>query len=271
MTWRAQAARWIAAGAMLAGTGGVHAEFAAVVSPARFEFAVDAGQTQRQAVEITHTGVTPGRYRVYTADWSLSPAGELAFSEALAADSCRPWVAIERRTIAIAPGSRLRYRFEVSPPAGTEAVECRFALMIESAEDFTAAAVPMSGRIGVIVYAQVGPVRPDLRIDAALTTRIQGRTVPALRVTNVGTATGRLVGFLKARDAGHRFIELAPDAVPVLPGMTRVIGLLAVPPLDRPNDPPPRVEAWPLAVQGTLEVGGAPGMRIPIDRSFAGP
>jgi hypothetical protein len=260
--------------AMTVAVGTAHAEFAAAVSPPRFEVNVEAGQTQRSVLEIAHAGAAPGNYRIYTADWTMSPSGELTFSDALAPGSCRPWVAIERRLVTIASAAKLRYRFEVSPPAGTEPTECRFALMIESVEESAgagAANFPMSGRIGVIVYARVGGVSPELRIESPLTARIDGRDVPALRVTNVGRATGRFVGFLSGRDASGRFIDLAPDAIPVLPGMTRVIGLMPVPPLDRPNDAPPRVEAWPLAVKGTLEIGGVAGLRIPLDQSFAAP
>jgi hypothetical protein len=195
----------------------------------------------------------------------------LVFSDALQAGSCRPWVAIERRTVTIAAAAKLRYRFEVSPPAQTEPVECRFALMIESADASAgtgAANFPMSGRIAVIVYARVGAVKPELQIDETVTVQIDGRNVPALRVTNTGRATGRFVGFLNARDADGRFIDLAPDAIPVLPGMTRVIGLMPVPPLDRPNDPPPVINAWPITVKGTLEIGGELDAKRQVDATF---
>jgi hypothetical protein len=251
-----------------------HAEFAAAISPPRFELDISPGDTQRSVLEIAHAGVSPGNYRLYTADWTMNAQGELAFSDELLPGSCRPWVAIERRNLTIAPAAKVRFRFEVSPPADAAPVECRFALMIESAEASAgpgAANFPMSGRIGVIVYARVAGVRPDLRIDAGLTTRIDGRDVPALRVSNVGQATGRFVGFLNARDANGRFVDLAPDSIPVLPGMTRVIGLLPVPPVDRPNDPPPKVDAWPLAVKGTLEVSGVQGVRLNVDRAFTAP
>lgn len=250
------------------------AEFAAAVSPPRFELTAEPGQVLRQVVEIAHVGAAAADYRVYTNDWTLGAGGELSYFDELTPGSCRPWVAIERRSVTIAAATKLRYRFEVAPPPGTPPGECRFALMIESqpaAAGAGAANFPMSGRIAVIVYVRIGGVAPELRIEGTLSTRIDGRDVPALRVRNIGAATGRLVGFLDARDAEGRLLELAPDAIPVLPGMTRVVGLLPVLPADRPGEPLPRVQAWPLAVKGTLEVGGQPGARLTLDQSFHAP
>ncbi|HEY6356515.1 MAG TPA: hypothetical protein VIY30_18685 [Burkholderiaceae bacterium] len=251
-----------------------HSEFAAAISPPRFELEVAAGQTQHSVLEIAHVGSTPGQYRVYTADWTMSAGGDLSFAVDLAQDSCRPWVAIEKRTVTIGAASKLRFRFEVSPPADAAPVECRFALMIEGVDEPAgggAAGFPMSGRIAVIVYARVGDVKPDLHIDEMLTAKVDGRDVPALRVTNVGRATGRFVGFLGARDVTGRYVDLAPDGLPLLPGMTRVVGLLPVAPVDRPDDPPPKLDAWPVAVKGSLEIGGQAGVRIPVEQVFKAP
>jgi hypothetical protein len=262
------------AGLALLAAAVVRAEFAAAVSPPRFEFDVQAGHTQRQVLEISHAGAAPGRYRVYTADWQMTPSGDLSFSDALLPGSCRPWVALERREVTVLPGVRLRFRFEVAPPAGTAPTECRFALMVGGAEDSAgpdAARFPVSGRIGVIVYARVGGVAPQLQVEAHRVERIDGRELPAIVVRNAGQATGRLTGFLSGRDAKGRFVDLAPATVPVLPGMSRLIGLLPVPPLDKPNAPPPAIEAWPLQVEGHLETQGVAGARLPLKQSFPAP
>ena len=62
----------------------------------------------RQVVEIQHAGLQKGSYRLYTNDWSLRADQSVDFSDALAPDSCRPWVAIERRERTIEPGARYR-------------------------------------------------------------------------------------------------------------------------------------------------------------------
>ena len=227
----------------LAASAPARAEFAAAVSPPRFELDAEPGKTIRKVIEITHVSPNEGSYRFQTMDWRFSPKGELEFIEDLAPDSCRPWVAIERRTATVAPRGKLRYRFEITPPEGTPAMECRFALMIEDAGEPTRVGpmgIPMTARIGVIVYARVGGVKPELRIEQQLTAKIDGVWVPALRVTNTGSATGRLSGFLNGRDGAGQRMDLAPASSPILPGMSALIGLMPSAPVDRPGDPPRR-------------------------------
>jgi len=49
----------------------VHAQdFAALVSPPRFELPAKPGKTLRSVIEVTNRSTTPGRYRIHTADWS---------------------------------------------------------------------------------------------------------------------------------------------------------------------------------------------------------
>ncbi|MEZ5701071.1 MAG: hypothetical protein R3E42_02545 [Burkholderiaceae bacterium] len=105
--------------------------FAAYISPPRFEIRTQPGESLREVVEIQHVGREKGSYRLYTDDWTMGPDNGVAFTDALAPDSCRPWVAIERRELTLEPGARYRYRFQIDVPAGTAPRECRFALMVE--------------------------------------------------------------------------------------------------------------------------------------------
>lgn len=75
--------------------------FAAFISPPRFEVRTAAGQPLRQVLEIQHVGRAAGNYRIYTNDWTLDADHQVAFTNELAPDSCRPWVAIERRELTL--------------------------------------------------------------------------------------------------------------------------------------------------------------------------
>ena len=239
--------------------------FAAFVSPPRFEVRASPGQPLRQVLEIQHVGRTKGQYRIYTNDWTLGSDNAASFTNELAPDSCRPWVAIERRELSIEPGARYRYRFEITPPAGTAPRECRFAIMIEGLDPAQFKGdlnFPVGGRIGVIVYAAIGEVAPALSITGTETARINGKPVPMVKVSNSGAATGRLEGFLNATDAGGQRVELAPADLPVLPGETRRIAL-AVATTD--GKPVPELK-FPISVKGSLESGKT---RLPLDASFA--
>jgi hypothetical protein len=76
--------------------------FAAYVSPPRFEIGIEPGQRSRQVVEIQHVGRQEGAYRFYTADWTLAADYSVNFQTELAPNSCRPWVAIERKELTFA-------------------------------------------------------------------------------------------------------------------------------------------------------------------------
>lgn len=228
--------------------------FSAVISPPRFETTAPAGKTTRQVIEITHVANQPGKYRVYTNDWTLGPDGNAIFSDELAPNSCRPWVALEKRELALAANGKIRLRFEITPPADAASAECRFAVMIEGLEQVIktegAISFPVSGRVAVVVYAIVGNAAPKLEIISAGTTMHEGALVPQLQVTNSGDAHGRLGGFVTGVDTTGQKIDFVPEALPIMPAQTRPIPLV-------PNVPGGGSAKlnYPLTVTGSLEWG----------------
>ena len=229
--------------------------FAAVVSPPRFEIAMKPGERVRQVVEITNASTLAATYHLRTADWQLAPDGSVAFPDGLAPDSCRPWVAIERHEIQVPGGGSYRYRFEVQPPTDAPAGECRFALMIEGDEQTVQTdaglALPISGRIAVIVYVGIGAAAPNIRVAAAKVADVNGRPLPVLEVSNTGNAHGRLAGFLTGTDAQGRKLDFSPATLPVLPGETRSIALTPSAGADEVAE-----IAFPVTIKGVLELGG---------------
>ena len=255
----------IAALALAAALPGAWAQgFAAYISPPRFEVQAQPGERLRNVVEIQHVGQNKGNYRIYTNDWTLSPDGGVTFTNELAPDSCRPWVAIERRELTIEPGARYRYRFEISPPAGTAPRECRFALMSEGMDPAQVQgniSFPVGGRIGVIVYARIGNAAPQLSIVGQQVMPLNGQPTAMLSVRNAGNATGRLEGYVNATDADGRAFEMSPADFPVLPGETRNIALR---PVATEGQTPPESRSR-ISPKGSLEWGDN---RLPIDTRF---
>ncbi len=239
--------------------------FAAYISPPRFELRAQPGQRLREVLEIQHVGQQKGGYRLYTNDWTLGPDNAVTFSNELAPDSCRPWVAIERRELTLEPGARYRYRFEINPPADTPPRECRFALMVEGLDPARvqgAVSFPVSGRIGVVVYVAVGGAKPELGLAGSRVETVQGQPTVLLEVRNSGSAHGRLGGFVNGTDADGKTFEMAPADLPILPGETRSVALQ---PLAEEGQPMPRPR-FPLRVQGSLEWGNN---RLPLDLKLA--
>lgn len=228
--------------------------FAALVSPPRFELAARPGKTVRGVFELSNRSTMPAQYRVHTADWTLSPDLSVNFYDDLQAGSCRPWVAIERPEIVVPGGGTLRYRFEVAVPADAPAGECRFGVLIEGAEPSIAQSnglrLPVTGRIGVIVYVTVGDGAPLLELLGPKIATLNGQRLPVLRVYNSGNAHGRMSGFLTGTDANGVAYDFAPSDFPILPREGREVYLT---PSTGTDDHP--MLAFPVTVDGTLEWG----------------
>jgi len=228
--------------------------FAALVSPPRFELAAKPGKTLRSVIEVSNRSTAPGRYVIHTADWDLSPDFSVTFHDDLQPGSCRPWVALERPDVVVPGGGTLRYRFEVTVPADAEVGECRFAVMIEGSEPSIARnkglEVPVTGRIGVIVYVNVGGGAPDLEVLGPMIATLNGKQVPTLRVHNSGTVHGRLSGFLTGTDAKGITYDFTPSDFPILPHEDREVFLTP----STATDEHPTL-TFPVTVKGTLEWG----------------
>ena len=233
----------------------VHSQgFAALVSPPRFELAAQAGKTVRSVIEVSNRSTAPARYLMHTADWTFASDFTVNFHDDLQAGSCRPWVAIERPEIVVPGGATLRYRFEVAVPPDAPAGECRFAVMIEGAEPSIARSqgldMPVTGRIGVIVYLTVGGGEPVLEVLGPKVTALNGKQIPTLRVHNSGTAHGRMTGFLTGKDAKGVEYDFTPADFPILPHEEREVFLT---PSTATDDHP--TLTFPVTVKGTLEWG----------------
>lgn len=241
------------AGAALSAS--VHAQgFAALVSPPRFELAAQPGKTVRSVIEISNRSTAPSRYLMRTADWNFSADFSVNFRDDLQPGSCRPWVAIERPEVVVPGAATLRYRFEVTVPADAPPGECRFAVMIEGAEPSISRSkgldMPVTGRIGVIVYLTVGEGEPLLEVLGPKIATLNGQQLPTLRVHNSGTTHGRITGFLTGTDAKGTSYDFTPSDFPILPHEEREVFLT---PSTATDDHP--TLTFPVTVKGRLEWG----------------
>ncbi len=241
--------------------------FSALISPPRVETAVKPAQTTRQVLEITQVGPSAGRFRIYTNDWRLNASGGVDFFDDIQPGSCRPWVALERRELTVPGNGKARFRFEITPPADAPTTECRFAIMFEGLDASKVSpggvSFPVSGRIGVIVYAGMAGTAAQLQIISHSVSQDADK-LPTLQVRNSGTAHGRLGGFLTGTDAKGVKLEFTPNTLPIMPGETRDISFTA------------NVEGgtavsqinYPVNIKGAVEWDGK---RIPFEQVFKVP
>ncbi len=248
--------------AMLAVSAASAQGFSALVTPPRIELTIKPGQDVRQVIEITQVSNQPGRFRIYTNDWQLNAQGAVQFFDELQPNSCRPWVAIERRELTIAGNAKVRFRIQVSPPADAPAKECRFAVMIEGLDTSRVSpgsmSFPVSGRIAVIVYAGMDGTKAKLNVvGQSVTAGLEAKDrIPMLSVKNDGDAHGRLAGLLTGTDARGQRLDFSPNTLPILPGEIRNVMLLISPDPNAPIDAPLPLIAYPITIKGNLEWGG---------------
>jgi hypothetical protein len=219
----------LAAAVTLVSPQAIADEFALSASPPRFELATKPGVTVRDVAELSNASPMAATFTFATADWDLNPSGGINLHNELTPGSCRPWVAIERNQVTLMPKSRLRYRFEVSPPIDAAPTECRFAILVKGGEERVApskeTSFPVSAQIALIVYVAVGNVKPEITIVKADVVPIGGVQTPVLMVKNTGTAHGRLSTQLSGTDAAGKKREFSASTLPILPGETRMIAL----------------------------------------------
>jgi hypothetical protein len=238
--------------------------FAVLITPPRFELRAQPGEVLRQVLEITNAADSPARLAVQTAEWRFGDDGSVVFANPLAEGSCRPWSALEARELELGPNGRRRFRFEVAVPADAVSGECRFAIMFEGEpETVGPLALPVAGRIGIIVYVAVGSARAQLELQEVSVVEFEGQRLPALTVTNTGTAHTRMGGFVSGRDDAGRSLVFAPQSSPVLPGATRTILLH---PESPEGESTPEI-SFPIRLTGRLDWSG---QTLDVDEVFVG-
>lgn len=226
--------------------------FLAAISPARLELKAEPGKKIRGALTIRNLGRSPANYLVRSSEWDFTEAGQSVFSDAVPPDSCRPWLRLERRKVSVKAEGRRNFRYEFHVPAGTPARECRLAIMIEGEDAGSIAqagggmALPVKGRMGVIIYLAVGNVKSSLQLNGVSNTF--GASGHMLSVANSGNASDRLSGLLRGVDANNKDFDVSVSNEPVLPGQRRNLGLV----FSRPGTRDKVTPQYPVDLKGDL-------------------
>lgn len=244
--------------------------FAAGISPARFELRARPGQILRDTITVANPGQEPASFSFRTADWRLDDTGSVEyFEDELLEGSCRPWVKLERKAVSVRADGRKRYRFEVHVPEDAESGLCRFAILIEPAQQTMArlgkngeVQFPIVGRYAVITYVTIGDAKADIEFLGMGEQTVRDLRLPTLWLRNRGNTLDRAFGEVVATDAAGRRVPLIASGFPILPDRTEEI--LLSPRQPRPGEPPVFFD-YPLQLKGRVEVAG---QTIRIDETF---
>ncbi len=217
-------------------TAAVHAApFEIAVAPSRFELTAKSGERLGQSLDIHNLGNAATAVSIRTLDWTYSPEGQIAYHDELLPGSCRPWVALERRSVTVPAQNKSTFRFQVTPPANAPRGECRFMIAVEGVEPAqqtviqsggASLSLPVTGRIAVAVYVMLNGAEPKLEMQQITMREVGGKRTPIVNVSNTGDAHGRVEGTLDAKDAKGRAFSLAIEGTPIMPGQTRTLVLL---------------------------------------------
>lgn len=211
------------------------APFEIAIAPSRFELTARGGERLGQSLDIHNLASAATAVSIRTLDWTYSPEGQITYHDELLPGSCRPWVALERRTVTIPAQNKNTFRFQVTPPADAPRGECRFMIAVEGVEPAQQSIIrsgganlslPVTGRIAVAVYVMLGGAEPKLELQQLTMREVAGKRLPTVSVTNTGDAHGRLEGTLDAKDAKGRSFSLVVEGTPIMPGQTRALVLL---------------------------------------------
>lgn len=256
------------AGFFLIAEQGLAAGFDTLVSPPRFELSANSGNVVRQKLSISNSGERIARYKISTADWSITKSQGVKFhSEKPGQNSCRPWVRIERRKINVAGKMTRPFRFEVHVPKDPKIDECRFAILVspDLGSMKKKEGITVVGQIAVIVYLTIGDAHPVLKLVSLKMMPVNGKDQPVAIVRNDGNAHGRLSGTLAASDAKGRKAELRIASFPILPGKSETLRL---DPVDWSSGSEKEIKQQllvPIKVKGTL---GWDGGRMKINQTI---
>jgi P pilus assembly chaperone PapD len=221
---------WAASMIAMCSMGSVWAQFALAVSPPRFELAAKPGDTIRQVLDLSNSESIAGEYAIKTVDWIFEKDASVTLVDDLIPNSCRPWVAIERKSVVVGANQNYRYRFEVRIPENAKEGECRFAIAIQGKEQTVKnknMPIPISARMAVIVYVSILDAKPKLSLVGHQLKEVGGLLVPVIRLKNEGNAHGRLDGVIAAVDANRIELEVVPSSTPIMPGEIREVALTA--------------------------------------------
>ena len=242
---------------VLAAPGARASGFAAAASPSRFELEAKPGDVLSRTLDLQHIGSEGTEYVIRSADWILTEEKGLEFFDALQPGSCRPWLRLERRAVRLEPRIRRKLRFEVHVPADAPVGECRLAILVENYDQRAIPLIkdspiqlPLTGRLGVIVYVAVGGAQPKISLVSVAMGEDNGERVPMVTVRNDGNAHGRLEGALRGTDADGKTVFFPVSTLPVLPGQTRRLPLLPAENLTTKKKPGLR---YPVTLSGRLD------------------
>jgi hypothetical protein len=238
-----------------------------------FDYALAAGETVTDAIEVENRGDAPLTLQVYAADAFTTGSGTID----LAAGGTTPtdsggWVTVSQPTVTVAPGRKVAVPFTVTVPAGAEPGDHPAGLVTSLTSGNGSTGVAVERRLGSRLYVRVpGNLAPAAAVDGVSASYAgtvnpvgSGSVEVTYRLTNTGNVRITPGETVQVRGLWGLLTSSGTTAAPmpdILPGstITRTVRVDGV---------------WPLLLAGaavtvtpTPSTGAVPGLGTPVGAS----
>jgi len=198
------------------------------VSPIRVEHNVPPGGSITEAITISNDDTSPAHIRVRVEDWSLSQDGAITFAKAGSQPySASPWIRVNPREFALAPGQSQEVRYSLSVPKDATPGGYRAAIIVANIPPPSPGEkqrrVMLEGRIATILYETVGRPVPSGEITGlSFKMGPEGKATFTISFENTGQVHIRTRGEITIRDrAGKEVLKAPLPDFPILPQSRR--------------------------------------------------
>ena len=192
-----------------------------------FTYALEAGTSIDDGIEILNFGPEPLRFDLYGADLLTAAGGGSApASRGATPRTAGGWIVPASATVEVPPDGSVEVAFTVSIPAGTRSGNHRGALVVEPhSPQAEGAGTTTQPRLAQRVLITV-PDEVDLGVEPGelVAVRERGRLRFELPVRNTGNVTFASSGAVTTEVRGRQFeLELSPAGLYAVPGREAIL------------------------------------------------
>lgn len=166
------------------------------VTPPRIELKIDGNKTRTQSVRVINSSSEDIEIKAYISAWDMSEDNklqEIASSE----QSLAQWIVFTPSRFKIKAGDAQNFRFSIRPKVQPKAGEHRAIIYFEEVprNNSNSSVLRIVGKIGVVIYANVGDIKREGVINSITVDTKTLRTPQAVfDITSKGNGYVRLNG-----------------------------------------------------------------------------
>ncbi len=201
------------------------------MTPINTRLSIKPNKKAKQVIEIKNRGYEDIKLKIYTTGYSQTKDGSPSYSSG--PYTAEKWITITPEQLVIRPYDIGAIRFEVTtpeiPPGSYMASVMIEPIVTETdeqkQEQKSSAQFTMVGRLGHIVFIDVGKPIYNVKIESFGTTKESGKDKFAFRIRNTGKFNYPAKGVIKIESGGKKIKEILTGHGLVLRDSSRTIAI----------------------------------------------